>query len=301
MRLLFLVAVIAGLVVGVVFAAAKLTTDGGDESADPSVEPELSLELVDRFVAAWAASDADGIHSVLDDASVGIVSPVDIAELLANFDREVTVGSREIFVERTSGGGATFRARVTTAYFGVLEYAIEAELVGQEGFYRFVWSPSLIHPELREGYELRSVIEWPRRGTIWDRNGTELAVTKTTTVMGLNRVAVRDRQQVTEVLIELGATPEQVDAAFNSPYGLDQRVPVHTLPDERAEEAIDLTDPVSGIILYRELRRVHPLGPAAAHVVWYTRELTANELAARSGEGFRIGDRVGATGLEESL
>jgi penicillin-binding protein 2 len=66
-------------------------------------------------------------------------------------------------------------------------------------------------------------------------------------------------------------------------------------------EANELVLTTQGLLLWFEPVRSHPLGPAAAHVVGYTRELTADELDQRAGMGYEIGDRTGATGLEAGM
>ena len=47
--------------------------------------------------------------------------------------------------------------------------------------------------------------------------------------------------------------------------------------------------------------RLHPLGSAAAHIVGYTGEYTANELANLQALGLRPGDKRGVSGLEASM
>ena len=74
------------------------------------------------------------------------------------------------------------------------------------------------------------------------------------------------------------------------------------MPDSRVEEAARFVEAVPGAVLWFEVRRVHPLGEAAAHVVGYTREYTAEEIAANGERDIRIpGDRVGAVGIEAAM
>jgi penicillin-binding protein 2 len=81
---------------------------------------------------------------------------------------------------------------------------------------------------------------------------------------------------------------------------MTQRVALGPVSDSITDATLSQLTPVPGVVLFFQSLRVHPLGPAAAHVVGYTRELTAEELERRRGEGYEIGDRIGAVGLEAS-
>jgi len=125
-----------------------------------------------------------------------------------------------------------------------------------------------------------------------------LAETQDLRFIGLNRSLIRDAAALRASLIQFGFAAQQVDDALASPAGQAQRVRVGQIPPEKAEAASEALRGIPGILVYFESQRVHPLGPAAAHVVGYTRELTAEELSQRRGTGYRIGDRTGATGIE---
>jgi penicillin-binding protein 2 len=219
-------------------------------------------------------------------------------EAYTAFEQEVSVTGREVSFVSAVDGSATLQVRLSTAYFGVLEYAIELSLVRESDVYLVSWSPANIHPELKDGRSLKGTVERPRRGSIVDRHGEPLAITKDVRLVGLNRALITDPAPAVAALGGLGFSKEQIDAAFASRLAANQRVPVGPVPDDKAEAALAAMRSVTGVIVYFETQRVHPLGPAAAHVVGYTRELTADELAARAGRGFLVGDRVGAVGLE---
>ncbi len=302
MRLAFIAAILSGLLAGLVLAIFRLDSEEAPElTPSATVEPESPAGTAEAFAKAWESGDTVGIRSLLDSTSLAGYTADTIGDAYSSFLRELTVEEKEAAVETAGDTGATLRIRLETAYFGSLEYAINVPFVLEGNTYRVVWSEALLHPDLAGGKAFRSTIRRPQRGAILDRRGTVLAETRDTQMIGLNRSVISDRSAVSGALEALGFTAAQVDAAFASPLGPAQRVPVGPVPANEEEAAIRAMETVPGVVVYFQAQRVHPLGPAAAQVVGYTREYTADELAARPGSGLRPGDRLGATGLEAAL
>jgi penicillin-binding protein 2 len=306
MRGLFAAAIVAGLVVG--GAVAGVRAFAGDEGSAPGApdgkpavagSPKVTAQA---FATAWTSGALANLYPLLDVESQRRYPLAGFLETYNAFHRELTVTRAVVAVAAADDASASLSVRLTTAYFGEIEYTITLAFTRAGGSYFVHWDPSAVHPEMTAGSVFKSTIERPARGAILDRNGAPLAITRDVRMLGLNRATVADRAALTAALVDrIGFTREQVDQAFASKAGATQRIAVGHVPDDRAEAAAGLLRSVPGVLLYFESQRVHPLGPAAAHVVGYTRELTADELDARPGQGFKVGDRVGATGLEASM
>ncbi len=299
MRGVFLGAVVIGLLAGGVVVGVRALT-GGSSSPQPAeaVQSGTPQATANAFATAWTAGNTHALYDLLDAGSQRSYPYSTFSAAYDAFETETTETGVEAHALSAIEGSATLAVRVSTAYFGVIEYTTTLNLVHDPDEWRVAWLPSAIHPDLTEGRTFKSDIQRPTRGTILDRNGAPLAVTQDVRYIGLNRSIIKDRATVTAALVTFGFTREQVDKAFDDPSPLNQRIRVGVVSDAKESAAADLTDSYSGLLLFFESQRVHPLGAAAAHVVGYTRELTAEELAKRAGEGYRIGDRVGATGLE---
>lgn len=304
MRAVFLLAVVVGLLGGALVAGARCALDAGSGTsgggASAGATPGSPGATAAEFATAWSNGDTNALYLLLSPAAQRAYPPELFDAAYRHFSTELTLVSLDVGVESAEEGRARLAVRASTAYFGDIEYSTTLNLASAPGGWVVNWQPSAIHPDMVDGREFKSTIQRPIRGTIFDRNGAELAVTRDIRMLGLNRSLVRDRAALTTALVEFGFTKEQVDAAFDAPGGATQRVRVGPVPDEKVEEASATLRPIPGVILYFESMRVHPLGPAAAHVVGYTREYTAEELEALRGTGFRPGDRLGATGLEAS-
>ncbi|WBL34747.1 penicillin-binding transpeptidase domain-containing protein [Tepidiforma flava] len=301
-RAAFIAAIIIGLLAGGAVAGARLLASrGGPGEAAAEPEPGSPAAAAAEFAAAWSAGDYQALYLLLSPASQRAYAFEAFADAYRTFEEQLTVTGTAVRVAAVDGASARLDVRLDTAYFGTLEYSTDLELVPAPARYLAAWDPSAIHPRMAGGYTFNSIIQRPVRGTIYDRNGIELAVTRDIRHVGLNRSVITDRAALEAALLQFGFTREQVDAAFASPAPLNHRVRVGPIPEDKVELANQLLRPFQGIVIYVESQRVHPLGPAAAHVVGYTREYTAEELAARKGQGYRPGDRTGAVGLEALL
>lgn len=300
MRGLFLAAVGVGLAVGGLVVGFRACTDGSPDQPAATVDPGSPRGVAETFTAAWSQGDIAGMYLLLTPQSQGTYPVAAFQEAYDAFERETTFEQLEATVASVDGNTATIAVQVSTGYFGDLEYTTRVNLIQTGTDWRVAWDPAAVHPELTAGQQLDGVIEYPTRGRILAGDGSELAITRELRMIGLNRSLVEDRAALVTTLAPFGIGQAQVDAAFAAPGGPTQRVALGSVPDTVSDATLSELTPVPGVVLFFQSQRVHPLGAAAAHVVGYTRELTAEELTERRGEGYEIGDRIGAVGLEAS-
>lgn len=303
MRRLFLGAVVLGVLIGGVVSGVRAFTGRGSASSPGSSAPAQigsARATLEAFAKAWTTENYPALYLLLDPESQRAMTLEQLTAAYSGFATEMTSTGLSAAPGTIQGTQATLLVKLPTAYFGQFEYTTILNLSKSPTTWLVHWDPSAIHPDMKDGHTFKSTIQRPVRGSILDRNGAPLAVTQDVRFLGLNRSVIGDRTALTTALVNFGFTPEQVSAALNSSAGPAQRVQVGVVTDDKAELAATTLRPIPGVLLYFESRRVHPLGAAAAHVVGYTRELTAEELAKTPGAGLRAGDRIGATGLEAS-
>lgn len=305
MRSVFLGAVVVGLLVGGIVAGVRVVT-GGSSGGGPAatVQPAPAgspRATAEQWARAWAAGNIDALYQLVAPESQVALPLSTFRDEYETFDSEFTLQALKATVTSAAESRAELAITASTAYFGDIEYTIVLNLAETPAGWLVAWSPTAMHPDLAPGREPKSTIQRPVRGAILDRNGVPLAQVRDIRMVGLNRALVTDRAAVTAALAEFGISAAQVAAAFAAAGGPQQRIPVAPIPDDQAEAASSKLRSIPGVLLYFESTRVHPLGAAGAQVIGYTRELTAEELAQRKGEGYRPGDRVGAAGLEAAL
>lgn len=271
-------------------------------AAAPTIKPTPAAgspaAIAAQFAAAWARGDTQALYDLLSSDSQGTHSYSAFARLYQSFSDETTEDDMAVSVASADNGHAELAVRLETGYFGTLEYTTTLNLVAGPAGARVSWTPAAVYPGLADGDEITSDVQQPKRGTIFDRDGQALAIDGDVQMLGLNRAAVADRASLTTAVEGLGFDSATVSAAFASGLGQSQLVEIGPVPAAVADAARAVAGQQPGLILYSVTQRVHPLGAAAAQVVGYTRELTADELAKLKGQGYRPGDRVGAMGIE---
>ena len=315
MREFFLSAIVIGLAAGFAVASFRIVSRDSRtveppvetptvfvaETVVPTPEPDSPQAIALDFAAKWEAGDIVGLHALFS-AETKRKQPLgNVKAAYENLMARGSVITAEVTVTSFDIQSAQLHVRLPTEFFEVIEYDVAIEFEVSSGTPMVVWTPASLHPALMPGYVLENTLIFPHRGQIFDRNGEGLAIVEEVRFVGLNRSLVLNRETVTEELLEFGFARDVIDEAFDSPLGLTQRVAIGTAGQDRVEDVAALIQSTPGTMVWIEPRRAHPLGPAAAHVIGYTRDYTAEELEARVGLGFEPGDRRGAVGVEAAM
>jgi penicillin-binding protein 2 len=204
---------------------------------------------------------------------------------------------------------AAYAVTYATSLWGDIRQDNLLPLVREGDGWRVEWSPSLIFKELKGANLVRTVIDTPSRGAIFDRNGTPIAVTGTVPTIGTAKNLinvpgiVQDRNGLIAYLSQKLEIPEQeIRAKVENPQAqVDVFIPLKTLPPNAPPELVNELEGTAGVVVQRTPRRVYPYGASLAHVVGYVAPITAEQLQQLRGEGYQQGDLVGGLGLEASM
>lgn len=141
------------------------------------------------------------------------------------------------------------------------------------------------------------------RGIIYDRKGRPLVTNRPSFTVAVLPLELRDPRVVIQRLASiLTMAPEEITARIdaNRPRPFEPvRVKRDVGPAVVAmieENRLDLP----GVIILAEPVRYYLHGKIAAHVLGYLGEIDPDELAARRGEGYKLGDLVGKAGVERT-
>jgi len=143
------------------------------------------------------------------------------------------------------------------------------------------------------------------RGRIVDRKGRVLVdnrvadtVTVSRTVRGALLTTVLGRLS-TVLGVPVTELQRRVDDPRQSPYK------AATVATDATEDQVvtirEHADAFPGVEAVQLPVREYPLGTLAAHLIGYTGEINDSELAAHKHEGYRLGDRIGKTGVEAAF
>ena len=126
---------------------------------------------------------------------------------------------------------------------------------------------------------------------------------------------LEDRENsIAEIADLLEVTPESIEKKLEADWvEEDSFVPIRTIPKisdldlissepdktviqekKRQEKLLG----ISGIMISDKEARKYPLGEAAAHLIGYVQSVTAEDLEAHQGEGYRSNSVIGKSGIE---
>jgi len=189
------------------------------------------------------------------------------------------------------------------AVLGVVAVSLFGALITRLWYLQVLTAPS--YQLAAEQNQVRLIPLPAPRGRILDRHGEVIVDNRMSTVVTVDRTAL-DPDHRPVLLARLAALlGEPVDVVATR---LDDRRRNPVLPVPVAEEvgdevvvAIrerpDLFDPKL-VSAHQVAVRSYPHGPLAAHVVGYVGEINDRELEAHHGEGYRLGDEIGKSGVE---
>ncbi|MEH1944595.1 MAG: penicillin-binding protein 2 [Nostoc sp.] len=161
------------------------------------------------------------------------------------------------------------------------------------------------HRKRAESNRIRMIPKQPERGNIFDRNGKLLASTRyprsvylwpmahtkpAWSVVGVRLSQILDvpQEEIEKKLEEAGANSSSL---IRIARNLNE-AQITALKEYQTE--------LKDVEIHTEAVRYYPHGKELAHVLGYTRELTADQLKEKKQEGYRLGDVIGQMGVEKA-
>ena len=172
---------------------------------------------------------------------------------------------------------------------GEISFENEAYFLKIEDTYKLVWMDSLIYPGLSERDKVRVSVTQAKREEILDRNGCVLAGKGTASSVGIvpGRLENQD-DSLRQIADLLGMKPEEIELMSLEP---DEE----TLKEyERQQRLLE----IPGVMISDTEVRSYPLKDAAAHLVGYVQNVTAEDLEKYSGQGYTASSVIGRSGAE---
>ena len=198
---------------------------------------------------------------------------------------------------------------------GEISFENEAYFLKTEDTYKLAWMDALIYPELLETDKVRVSVTQAKRGEILDRNGRVLAGKGTASSVGIVPGKLENQDDSLKQIADLlGMKPEEIEKKLSAKWVKDDSfVPLKTLrkvaeielmslePDEevlKEHERQQRLLEIPGIMISDMEVRSYPLKDAAAHLVGYVQNVTAEDLEKHTGEGYTANSVIGRSGAE---
>ncbi len=198
---------------------------------------------------------------------------------------------------------------------GEISFENEAYFLKTEDTYKLAWMDALIYPELLETDKVRVSVTQAKRGEILDRNGRVLAGKGTVSSVGIVPGKLENQDDSLKQIADLlGMKPEEIEKKLSAKWVKeDSFVPVKKLrkveeielmslePDEEALKEYERQQrllEIPGVMISDTEVRSYPLKDAAAHLVGYVQNVTAEDLENHAGEGYTASSVIGRSGAE---
>lgn len=174
----------------------------------------------------------------------------------------------------------------------------EAHFQKEEEGYRLIWEDSLIFPGLTKEDKVRVTTTQAERGEILDRNGQVLAGKGIASCVGIVPGKWKESEEtIAQIAKLLNVEPETIQKKLSAEWvEEDSFVPIKTIPKEQEKQEVLLQ--ISGVMITDVAVREYPLGEAAAHLIGYVQNVTAEDLEKHAGEGYTENSVIGKSGME---
>lgn len=170
----------------------------------------------------------------------------------------------------------------------------------KERGYLINWSSSLIFPQLNNSDKVRIKTVSASRGSIYDKNGNSLAGTGEVSSIGIvpGKLGENKETDIEKMAQLIGTTSESINKSLSASWVTDDTfVPIKKVSKDENELKQQLLQ-IPGVKITSAKSRVYPLGEAAAHLVGYVQNITAEELEENQGKGYNSNSVIGKAGLE---
>lgn len=184
----------------------------------------------------------------------------------------------------------------------VFDYNAGLQLVGEDDEEKWVldWDPGFIFPALKDGGKISFQTESPERGSILDRDSIPLAINDLIYEVGIvpERLPDDPTAELNNIANILETSVSSIEQSLSAEWvEPDQYVPITKVPKTN-ENVLEKLFEINSIDRREVDGRVYPLGEAAAHLIGYVGDVTAEDIENAEPGAYGAQDVIGKRGLE---
>ncbi len=315
--------ILAAVFCMVLFLLFLFTQSGQKEKFSFHLRKEKAQENPDTLLLAYmncaAKKEYAKMYDMLDIEASGNITKQDFVE--RNQAIYEGIGMQDMQIKVTDYDQeahiVTYKTSFDTAA-GSIQFENEAFFHKGDDGYRLAWSDAMIFPKLGKTDKVRVSTIQARRGEIKDRKGRVLAGWGSAASVGIVPGKLPQQEQTAEQIAKIAKLlemePEAVIKKLEAKWvKKDSFVPIRTLPavDELALMSIEPDEKmqqehkrqqkllkIPGVMIQEVKIREYPYQEAAAHLVGYVQNVTAEDLEEHAGEGYTTSSMIGRSGME---
>lgn len=254
-------------------------------------------DILQTYLSYIKAGDYENMYALVD---AGDVTKEDFISRNQNIYEGI--GCSDVDVKIISEEADTVSYTVTLSTLaGEITYDNKTSFTqGKENETLIVWDDSMIFPDLTSTDKIRIYTDEAKRGQIVDRNNVVLAGTGSAYSVGLvpgkmNEDHSSDLDRLSQLL---GMSSEEIESELSKSWVTDDSfVPLTTISSSDEELQNQLLA-IAGVKLTTVEVRNYPYKEAAAHLIGYVSQVTAEDLENHPNEGYSSDSVIGKSGLE---
>ncbi len=270
---------------------------------------EKPEQAMDTYVKAWNEQKFDEMYEQLSKEAKQSITKEDFVKKYENVYTGIAVKNLKVEAvtkkedkkDEKNNANVPFKVSMDTIG-GKITFENDAKLVkekdGDKDVWKVDWNPSFIFPTMKQDDKVLVQSFSPKRGEIYDRNGSGLATNGKASEVGVVPGKLGESaQQTKETLAKLLHMPvEDIEKKLTAKWVQPgYYVPLSILPED-ANENDYISMP--GVAIRTVNVRTYPLGEAAAHLTGYMGKVNAEDLKKLADKGYKADDPIGRTGLE---
>ncbi|MFP4017543.1 MAG: penicillin-binding transpeptidase domain-containing protein, partial [Halanaerobiales bacterium] len=249
------------------------------------------------------------IYSLLTEDSQDGIKAKKVESAFKNFMEEAGILGLEVeeitkLSEEFSYVSYNLKTQINSRYFpdNTLNYIINLKrerLIN----WKINWDYRLVYPGMKNDGIFRRERILAERGEIFDKEGSLLVGKGDVITVGVHPVRIKDRETMVTSLSEIleldsNFINKEIDRYSNNP---DWLVPIKRLTENDYRNLEGKLRPIPGVVFSRNTARIYPAAESAAHLTGYMGEVDPNWIGKYPERDYRVGDRIGKTGLESTF
>ncbi len=272
-------------------------------------DPKTAAEL---YMKSWQESNYSQMYELLSSPSKQAITLDAFTKLYDESAIKLTLQKVEpsiLFVSNsTDNAQAGFRVTLQTYLFKNLERENTMNLVMENGGWKITWDTALILPELKDGAQLSIDYNIPKRGSIYDREGRDIAVETEVVALGVIPGQIdpdQERKLITQLAMLTGISGDKIYEKY-ADAGADWYVPIGETSAKILSNYSYNAPNFSGLFMNPFATRYsytvdskYYTGGIAPQVTGYVSLIPSESNVDYRRKGYQGDELVGASGLEK--
>lgn len=293
------------IVIGIIVATVVIILGGVVAwviLSQPQKNPE---EIWQSYISLINEHKYEDMYLILTEDSKSQISQEDFVKRNQNIYEGIDMTNMQVEITSVEEEDSTTRKisynSSMSTEAGNIDFTNTVRLIkDKEKGYLINWSHSLIFPQLNSTDKVRIKTISAERGTILDKNGMLLAGEGEVSSVGIvpGKFGENKEQEIERIATLLETTSEAINKTLLASWVKDDTfVPIKEVSKDASDLKTKLLENPS-VKITSAKSRVYPLGEAAAHLVGYVQNITAEELETNVGKGYTSTSIIGKAGLE---